>query len=140
MSKKSSGPEFKVQSEIAAYAGLAYPWALITCSVAGTFVNLGMVMKMAKLGYRKGTPDLLVFEPRGGYFGLLLEVKAKDGSLSPEQVEFLNRAALRGYKTAVCWSREEGIAVLDAYLKMPPTRPVDARSPEPSTDSGDLFS
>ena len=79
-------------------------------------MSAGQAMKMMRMGYRKGTPDILVFEPRGIYHGLLIEFKAPGGTIGTDQHIFARLAEDRGYKTAFCFSTVEGIGVLAEYL------------------------
>jgi len=68
------------------------------------------------MGYTKGTPDVLIFEPRASWHGFLMELKAPGGETSEFQDTFLASALARGYYTAVCWSTAEAIASLERYL------------------------
>lgn len=109
-------PEYRIQTAFIRYVDLVYPELLFTIAPAGFIMNQGMAMKMSAMGYRKGTPDLLFFEPRGSWHGLLIEFKAPGKKTSPEQVSFCDQAEKRGYKTAVCYSSHEAIQVLEVYL------------------------
>jgi hypothetical protein len=113
-------PEYKIQTEVAMYLELHYPHILVAVSPAAGFkVSAGLAMKMMRMGYQKGTPDLIILEPGGPYHGFLIELKTPTGSLSPEQKRFLASAADRGYLTAVCRSAKEAIALIDGYLTLP---------------------
>ena len=61
---------------------------------------------------------MMFFEPRGGYNGLLVEVKREDGSLDAEgfQRAFLEAADDRGYKTKVCYGLEAVKEGISSYL------------------------
>jgi hypothetical protein len=76
-------------------------------------------MKMIRMGYQKGTPDLIILEPCGGYHGFQIELKTPTGRLSPDQIRILKRASGRGYLTAVCRSAKEAIDLIDDYLTLP---------------------
>lgn len=113
-----SKPEQKLQISIANYLRLAYPRALWTISPAGLIVNRNLGMLSVRMGYRKGTPDLLIFEPRGKFFGLFLELKVGDNNTSEDQRNFLSAASFNGYATAVCWDYVESVETIDKYLAL----------------------
>jgi len=114
---KSSAPEFRIQADWVLQTQLRYPDLLFTIAPAGFIMSAGQAMKMVRLGYRAGTPDVLVFEPRGVYHGLLIEFKAPRGTISDAQREFVRLAGDRGYKCHFCFSTVEGNAVLEKYLR-----------------------
>ena len=111
-----SKPEQKLQIQVANYCKLRYPHLLWTISPAGLIINRNLGMLSVRLGYRKGTPDLLFFEPRGIFHGLVIELKDINGSVSDDQREFIEEASKRRYATAVCWTYEETIETIDKYL------------------------
>jgi hypothetical protein len=116
---KSADPEFRIQAAFIQYVELMHPTLLYTISPAGFIMSAGMGMKMVRMGYRKGTPDITFYEPRGSYHGLLIEFKAPGGTVSDAQKDFIQQADDRGYKTAICFSTAQGIAILDEYLRLP---------------------
>ena len=75
-------------------------------------------------GARKGAPDLMlaVAGGHGGVehhdpHGLFLELKRRDGVLSPEQEVFHELLRAQGYKVVVVWSLTEAINEITAYLQ-----------------------
>jgi len=108
--------EFKIQADFVRYVELMYPDLLYTISPAGFIMSAGMAMKMVRMGYRKGTPDILFFEPRGAYHGFLMEIKTQDGKTSEAQETFLGLAREREYAIAICRSVDEAISALRRYL------------------------
>lgn len=116
MTKQS---EFSIQAAFVLQVQLSYPDLLFTISPAGFIMSAGQAMKMMRMGYRKGTPDVLIFEPRGPFHGLLIEFKAPGGVISDSQREFMRLATDRGYKCHFCFSTAEGITVLREYLISP---------------------
>lgn len=83
-------------------------------------------------GLRKGAPDLMVATARKHvevdgvgpqstcwmqeYHGLFLELKRKDGRLSPEQEVYHEILRKQGYCVKVAWSLTEAINIITAYL------------------------
>lgn len=67
-------------------------------------------------GVRAGVPDLFVPIARGGYHGLFVEMKRKDGgSTTLRQRIWLARLAEEGYRAAVCHGAEEAIGLIREY-------------------------
>jgi len=108
--------EYAIQSAFIRYLELMHPELLYTISPAGFIMSAGMAMKMRRMGYRKGTPDLTIYEPRGEYHGLFIEFKNPKGVVSEQQRRFLDQAFDLGYATAVCYSADEAIKVLTEYM------------------------
>lgn len=108
--------EYRIQSAFVTQVQLLYPDILFTISPAGFIMSAGQAMKMMRMGYRKGTPDVLFLEPRGPFHGLLIEFKAPGGTISDEQREFMRLADVRSYKTAFCFSTVQAMAVLRSYI------------------------
>ena len=93
-----------------------HPDLLYTISPAGFIMSAGMAMKMMRMGYRKGTPDLMIFEPRASCHGFFIEFKAKGGKTSESQDRFLELARSKGYGIATCYSTESAITIIEDYL------------------------
>ena len=115
-------PEFKIQSDFVLYVDLAYPDLFMTISPAGFIMSAGMGMKMTRMGYRKGTLDIMIFEPRGLRHGLFIEFKAPGGTVSDAQKEFIKDADKRGFMAVVCYSTSAAITILENYLKSDSSR------------------
>lgn len=71
---------------------------------------------LRSLGLKRGVPDILIFEPRGGYHGLAIEMKDNGGKLTEPQKQWLRALIDRGYKAGVCYSAESAIKVIERYL------------------------
>lgn len=76
-------------------------------------LRYGKLMK--DLGLRAGVSDLFIAMPAQGFNGAWVEIKSKGGITSPNQKEFLCDMTTQNYFTAVCWSIDEGITLLDWY-------------------------
>lgn len=82
-------------------------------------------------GRKKGIEDVFLLVARGGYHGLLLEMKRTDATasdVSPEQVMWHKVHALRGFKVVVCKGAEAMKEAVLEYLKQPVTKVVHARA------------
>lgn len=111
---KTRSPEFKEQCKVAEY--LRKEGILHTCSLAGLHLPLPALMKAKRAGYTRGTPDILVFVGRGANHGLLIEMKAKGGTVSEDQREWGRLAVRNGYRWAVCFSAKEAIEMIGQYM------------------------
>ena len=69
-------------------------------------------------GLRKGVPDLCLPVPRGGYFGLYIEMKTEAGKPSPEQMEWLEFLNGQGYLAALAYGFDQAVETLTHYLNL----------------------
>lgn len=72
--------------------------------------------KLQQMGMRKGFPDLLILEARGGFHGLAIEMKYGKGTASEAQKLWLELLRMKGYACAVCYGFEAARAAIDAYM------------------------
>lgn len=73
--------------------------------------------KLKAKGVKRGVPDVLIFEPRGPYHGMAIELKVGKNKPSPDQQQFIDDLRRRGYKTVITWSLDELMFEVDRYLK-----------------------
>lgn len=111
--------EEKIQIAIVNYLKMQYPDSLFTATMGGQFQRHHSQRLKAKLtGYLKGVSDLLIFEPKGGYCGLFIELKRdKKCYPSAEQKLFLSNATERGYYAVCAKGFEQCKEVIDNYFK-----------------------
>ena len=88
--------------------------------------------RQQRLGLRRGVPDLILDYPKGIYHGLRVEMKVKPNKTTANQEAWLERLARAGYFVAVCYSAQEAIETIDAYIKLRPgqTHPKEQRRTE----------
>lgn len=108
--------EYYEQCKVVKHVQLRYPGILMTISPSGLITSVGIAMKIKRMGYKAGTPDILFFEPNGTFKGLLIEMKTDLGTVSNEQWDFLTRANRNGFKVRVCRSAQEAIKTIDDYF------------------------
>jgi len=79
------------------------------------------------MGAKKSVPDFVILEPKNGYNGMLLELKAegekitkKDGKPlkdKTEQIQFLEACKAKGYYTVMVAGFDNAIKEINNYLK-----------------------
>lgn len=73
--------------------------------------------RLKQSGVRAGIPDLALPVSRGRFHGCVIEVKDKDGRVSPEQKEVLAFFTQQGYDASVHRSAQSIMDRIEAYLK-----------------------
>jgi hypothetical protein len=117
--KRKTTPESESNQQeiVIKYLRLAYPDALYCASAGGMWTSDSQRIKMARTGYVKGFPDLFIYEPRGEFHGLAIEMKKVKGSkIEPEQVQWQEQLRNRGYCSYICKGSEEAIKQIDEYF------------------------
>ena len=124
-------PEFILQCQVCEYLRTAWPKVLfLSDSIAAVKLTMPQASrnkKVQKQGFK--CPDLIILEPRGGYFGLFIELKvespyklngeikaSKDDHLKLQQ-ETLARLNELGYVAKFCWSWDMAKTIIDNYMK-----------------------
>lgn len=70
------------------------------------------------MGMKKGFPDLMIYEPKGGFHGLAIEMKAENGKLSKDQKKWLQILESKGYFATVCWGADAAIKLINIYMNL----------------------
>jgi len=112
------------QSAVVAYIQSRYPNALMWSTPNGGHLsgNIGkrsaQMNKLKSEGLLPGVSDLIIFEPRGGYSCLFIEMKRSNGGsgASENQMWFIREVEKRGAIGFVCNGADEAIPVIDDYL------------------------
>ncbi len=109
--------EASLQSNVVKYLQLQYPNVKYCASLGGQYQKFQSQRNKAKsTGYVRGFPDLGIYEARGGFFGLFLEIKLK-GYPTKEQKEWIRDLNNRGYYAACVKGFDNIITTLDKYLE-----------------------
>lgn len=69
------------------------------------------------MGVKCGVSDVFLPVAKGGYHGLYIELKAKDGRPEKEQKEWIAAVREQGYYAAVCYGGFEAANLVEAYIK-----------------------
>ena len=72
--------------------------------------------KLKAEGVVAGVSDLILLVKRGGYGGLLIEMKTDKGRQSPEQKAWQKEVERQGYLYKVCRNLDDFIAIIREYL------------------------
>jgi hypothetical protein len=84
--------------------------------------------KMKLMGTKKGFPDLVLFQGRGGCSGLVIEAKRqKGGKVSKEQESWLDHFETQGYFVALCRGQDEMLQAFSEYMTLKKNEPCVAR-------------
>jgi hypothetical protein len=121
--------EYQICKDIAQYLRLQYPAVLFHFDLAGLNLSRAQAGMMKAIQSHRGFPDLFIAEPRLGYNGLFIEVKAEGTRLykknfeaaTPhiaEQSEFMDALRIKGYKCEFGVGWDECHKIIDQYLKL----------------------
>ena len=116
--------EHDEQSAVVEYVQVRYPDALIWATPNGGHLagNIGrrsaQINKLKREGLLPGVSDLIIFEPRGGYSALFIEMKKTNGGsgASENQLWFIREVEKRGAFGIVCNGADEAKQAIDDYL------------------------
>ena len=71
---------------------------------------------LKRQGVRPGCPDLCLSVARGGFFGLFVEMKRRNGRTPPEQKAFHADLRAQGYRVEVCYGAQAAIDTITLYM------------------------
>jgi len=119
--------ERSLHIQVCDYIRLRYPDVIFRTDVADLKLTMAQAARLKRMqGGRRAYPDLFLAEPRGGYAGLFIELKAtdiykKDGNLKAnphvaEQAKMLSALTQRGYRAVFAIGFEQAQAVIDEYM------------------------
>ncbi len=91
--------------------------AMMACPNGGKR-NLGVAIKLKREGLKAGYPDISIFVARGGYHGMMIELKYGKGALSEHQIIWLERLNNNGYRAVVAFGFEDARKQILDYLKL----------------------
>lgn len=100
----------------AQYRPLKYPFLwMLHCSLNGVLLSETQARCAKAQGLLRGVYDLFLPVPRGGFYGLYIEMKHGTNKLTPEQKEYGIAVQTLGYKAVVCYSANDAIKEIEAY-------------------------
>ena len=97
---KMKHPEAFLQQQFAHW--LDAKGLLSTASLAGVNLHPAVARMRKIMGCKAGTPDIMIFEPRGKYHGLFIELKSKSGNVKDhKQLLWKEELNKRGYFSVI---------------------------------------
>lgn len=103
--------------QVAAAPGRYQGLHLLHCSLSGHPMTPAQAGRAKAQGMLAGVPDLLLLVPRGGYHGLLIEMKRPSGGrVSAEQKSVMADLRALGYRCEVCAGASPAIELIQDYL------------------------
>ena len=107
--------EYQLQKAICKYLDLQN--VLYCVSMGGQYqVHYSQRIKAKKSGYKRGFPDLFIYEPKGKYHGLAIELKIGYNKATKEQLYWQKELIKRGFKAEICTGIDEALEVINNYL------------------------
>ena len=73
-------------------------------------------IKAKNSGYKRGFPDLFIYEPKGKYNGLAIELKVGYNKATQEQLQWISKLRKRGYCAEICNGIDETINIINKYF------------------------
>lgn len=116
--KPYKGKEDNLQIALARWLKMTYPNLLWFHTPNGGSRNAFEAYKFKSMGVLPGVSDIIIFEKKQDYSGLIIELKVKGGRLQQTQRLFLNEAAEKGFKCVVCYSFESTQKEVKNYLAL----------------------
>ena len=122
--KKISNQEYQLQCWLALWLSSL---RVLYCANAGSTMrtSVGVAVKIKRMGYRKGLPDMFIYAPIGNYHGMAIELKV-DKYPSEEQKAWCDALNRVGYYAVIVpalpyieaqeWVRKE----VEKYLEINP--------------------
>lgn len=118
--KKHGNEEAMIQEEFFQKVPLffpALPDKLLFAVPNGGSRNKIEAANLKRQGVKRGVADVILQVPKKGYACLCLEFKTSKGSQSDDQIEYQRQIESAGGKYVVVRSAEQGIRVMQNYLK-----------------------
>jgi hypothetical protein len=120
--------EYQLCKAIAFYLKMQYPKVIFHWDLEGSNLSIAQAGKMKSLQGDRGFPDLVIYEKRGGFGALALEIKAEGVKLYKrngepttdhirEQRDCLLQLHLRGYQTGFAIGFDNARQVIDEYMR-----------------------
>lgn len=74
--------------------------------------------KLKRKGVKSGVPDVIIFEPRGIYHALMIEIKVGNNKTTPNQKKWIAELNKRNYLCKVSYSLDESMDIVKKYLSL----------------------
>ena len=74
--------------------------------------------RLKRKGVKSGVPDCMVFEPKGMFNGLAIELKIKPNKISVNQKDWITKLSLNNWFAVVCYDLDDVIETVQSYLRL----------------------
>jgi hypothetical protein len=109
--------EYQLQKAVCKYLDLKN--VLYCGSMGGQYQKYHSQRNKAKAtGYKRGFPDLFIYEARGNFHGLAIELKVGYNKPTVEQLDWIHKLSENGYLATTCRGVDEAIRIINGYLKL----------------------
>ena len=122
--KRRAEPEFQMQAAVITWARMPcviaqYPGLdLLEGSMNGVKLTAAQAGKAKAAGMLKGSHDLRLPVPRGGFVGLSIELKAGKNKPTPEQLAYGEALIEQGWKVLYLWNNWEEVKdEIERYMR-----------------------
>lgn len=121
--------EENTHTQVVNYLKLQYPDVIFNTDMSGVFLTKFQAIKAAYMRSDKGFPDIVIYEPRHGFYGLFIELKREgeaiykqDGSLRKsehleQQKKMHDRLNAKCYNAVFAVGFDEAKKIIDNYLR-----------------------
>jgi hypothetical protein len=121
--------EKSLHKAVCDYLRYQYQGILFNSDLAGSMkLTIGQSTAMKSLRSDRGFPDVTIYEPKGNYHGLFIELKKEGETVinkkgfpaTPhlaEQFLIIERLKLKGYRAEFAIGFDEAKKLIDEYLK-----------------------
>lgn len=122
--RRKAQPEFQAQCAVFAWARnplvlRKYPQLdLLSCSLNGVKLSKAQAGKAKASGMLAGEFDIKLPVARGGFHGLIIEMKAGRNTTTAEQDWYAARMTQEGWAVAVHWDWEDARDEIISYLAL----------------------
>ena len=109
--------EYQLQKAVCKYLDLQN--VLYCGSMGGNYqAHMSVRMRAKNSGYKRGFPDLFIYEPKGKWHGLAIELKVGYNKATIEQLNWIKNLTEKGYVASVCVGIDEALRVIEGYLSL----------------------
>jgi hypothetical protein len=112
--------EYRLQCQVVGWLQLQYPDVRYCANLGGVRVGIGLAVKLKRMGYSAGIPDLMIFKKsdrRCNFAPLMIEFKTPSGILSDKQKEWIKYLNDNDYPVEVCRTFEDAQKIINEYLQ-----------------------
>ena len=107
--------EYQLQKAVCKYLDLQN--VLYCGSMGGQYqIYRSQRVKAKMTGYKKGFPDLFIYESKKDYHGLAIELKVGYNKPTKEQLYWQRELNKRGYLAKICTGIDEALEEINNYL------------------------